>query len=767
MKNIIKRDLNRIFYFVGLLSLLAISESGIIFAATEVGGTISSNTTWTVANSPYIISSDVTVDGGVTLTIDPGVVVKFDYGKELTIKGILSAVGTSEATIIFTSLKDDTYGGDTNGDGTLSSPTPGDWDCIKFYKETSASEARGTLKYCVVKYGGSSGRGNVWCDDGGSPAIQDSVISNSSNYAIFLDDSYPTYPSSNVFSDNAYDGVGLAGGSIYESGTLKNPGYPYIISSDVTVDGGVTLTIDPGVVVKFDYGKELTIKGILSAVGTSEATIIFTSLKDDTYGGDTNGDGTLSSPTPGDWDCIKFYKETSASEARGTLKYCVVKYGGGSGKGNIYCDDGGSPAIQDSVISNSSNYAIFLDDSYPTYPSSNVFSDNAYDGVGLAGGSIYESGTLKNPGYPYIISSDVTVDGGVTLTIDPGVVVKFDYGKELTIKGILSAVGTSEATIIFTSLKDDTYGGDTNGDGTLSSPTPGDWDCIKFYPYYGEGRGTLKYCIVKYGGSSGKGNIYCDDGGGPVIQYCSISNSKNAGIYIEDGSNPHLGDTTIPGYPGCNEFINNGTYAVVNLSSNDIKAENNWWGTVNEAVIQSLIYDYYDSSNYGKVDYIPWSTSPCIIPPQETHTLTVTSTSPSSGVSITVSPSDNSGQGSGTTPFTRTYDHDTVVTLTAPPTAVGNTFQKWQKDGVDYSTSQSISFNMDKSYTMTAVYLQSSVCSPPEDVNQDGKVNTSDLTPVIDAILGYGESSNCLDVNQDGKVSTSDLTPIIDYILGI
>jgi hypothetical protein len=56
-------------------------------------------------------------------------------------------------------------------------------------------------------------------------------------------------------------------------------------------------------------------------------------------------------------------------------------------------------------------------------------------------------------------------------------------------------------------------------------------------------------------------------------------------------------------------------------------------------------------------------------------------------------------------------------------------------------------------------------CSPPEDVNQDGKVSTADLTPVIDYILGNGQLSSCLDVNRDGKVSTSDLTPIIDYIL--
>src|SRR5215204_789848 len=52
-----------------------------------------------------------------------------------------------------------------------------------------------------------------------------------------------------------------------------------------------------------------------------------------------------------------------------------------------------------------------------------------------------------------------------------------------------------------------------------------------------------------------------------------------------------------------------------------------------------------------------------------TQTLTVGSTNPASGVSITVSPNDNSGLGGGTTQFTRTYNQNTNVSLTAPATA--------------------------------------------------------------------------------------------------
>jgi hypothetical protein len=88
-----------------------------------------------------------------------------------------------------------------------------------------------------------------------------------------------------------------------------------------------------------------------------------------------------------------------------------------------------------------------------------------------------------------------------------------------------------------------------------------------------------------------------------------------------------------------------------------------------------------------------------------TRTLTLSSSNPNSGVNITVSPNDNSGLGSGATPFNRTYNSNTNVTLTAPATAGGNDFQKWQRNGTDWSTNRSTSVTMDANYTLTAVYV--------------------------------------------------------------
>ena len=131
-----------------------------------------------------------------------------------------------------------------------------------------------------------------------------------------------------------------------------------------------------------------------------------------------------------------------------------------------------------------------------------------------------------------------------------------------------------------------------------------------------------------------------------------------------------------------------------------------------------------------------------MIPP--VRTLTVASSNPNSGVSIAVSPNDNNGQGNGTTQFTRIYNHGTVVTLAAPSTAGGNNFQKWQRNGVDYSTNQTVTMTIDADYTMTAVYvtphtvtITSGPTANPPTIPSGGTTNLS-----VSATDSYGHSVN-------------------------
>ena len=87
-----------------LTVFLACSAFFAVKAQTNVSGGIYANTTWTLAGSPYTVTGNVVVFPGFTLTIEPGVMVKFDAGVQLEIRQAgLIAMGTNADSISFTS----------------------------------------------------------------------------------------------------------------------------------------------------------------------------------------------------------------------------------------------------------------------------------------------------------------------------------------------------------------------------------------------------------------------------------------------------------------------------------------------------------------------------------------------------------------------------------------------------------------------------------------------------------------------------------------
>ncbi len=133
---------------------IALGAASAAHARTEVSGSIESDTVWDPAGNPYVLTDDVMVSEGVALTLSPGVVVKADSTvRELIVSGTLVAAGTQEQPIVLTSYKDDTAHGDTNGDGSSTSPGFGDWVGVGF----AASSPGGIGDFVEIRYAGYYG----------------------------------------------------------------------------------------------------------------------------------------------------------------------------------------------------------------------------------------------------------------------------------------------------------------------------------------------------------------------------------------------------------------------------------------------------------------------------------------------------------------------------------------------------------------------------------------------------------------------------------
>jgi List-Bact-rpt repeat protein/CARDB protein len=87
-----------------------------------------------------------------------------------------------------------------------------------------------------------------------------------------------------------------------------------------------------------------------------------------------------------------------------------------------------------------------------------------------------------------------------------------------------------------------------------------------------------------------------------------------------------------------------------------------------------------------------------------TRILTVNSINPGSGVHFYLGPNDMNRLADGNSSFFRSYTTSVTATVVAPSTWNGNIFEKWEKDGQDWTTSTAADVVMDTSHTMTAVY---------------------------------------------------------------
>lgn len=182
-----------------------------VLADIQVTKNITTSTTWNEAAGPYVIQNDITVATGTTLTIGAGTVVKFAGPYSLRFNGTLKVGGTATKKVTFTSIKDDSVGGDTNRDGSASVPAAEDWRSLVFLPGSVGVITHSNVRYAGYAYRVPDASPAIY-NLGGNVSVSNSEIKNNFLFGVGQTAGQLKL-SSNTISQNNY-GVAIKGGSV-------------------------------------------------------------------------------------------------------------------------------------------------------------------------------------------------------------------------------------------------------------------------------------------------------------------------------------------------------------------------------------------------------------------------------------------------------------------------------------------------------------------------------------------------------------------------
>jgi hypothetical protein len=272
------------------------------------------------------------VESGTTLTIEPGVTMRFQEATYLEVghKGSrLVAKGTADKPIVFTS--------------GLATKRPGDWVGIVF--DDAVGLQGSIISHAIVEYGGRASHGGEGAITvftpfpAGRVSIEDTIFRRNNLTAIA--DRFPasTFGSfaRNRFENNAhalrvsaavlaslgdgntfYDEIEVLGGTVQKVGAWPKTEHGILVSAPVAVEGDdAKLTLAPGTTVKLAPGTWLEI-GVKARGALDAENCTFTSAAAD--------------PKPGDWVGIFFGEHTTHSRiSGGVIEYAGMEEHGGDG----------------------------------------------------------------------------------------------------------------------------------------------------------------------------------------------------------------------------------------------------------------------------------------------------------------------------------------------------------------------------------------------------------------------------------------------------
>lgn len=554
-------------------------------AATPWSSDISANTEWTAANSPYLVTSSITVHSGSTLTVDPGVVVEFAGDTGLTIDGTLKAVGTAASPIQFvpaTAGKVNFW----NGLFLVGTPAAPNNGSVLSYV-TIAGGGRNTGSDLVLDHAhvaidhatfADSGTEGIRGLQGGFADVSTATFTNNGGAALwFRDPTYDPMLSSLRATGNGTNAIVLdayyaSTPSIAGAQEWEAAGLPYQINGSLTFATGSHLTVDPGVTVQFAQYTGLTLGGPLTAIGTATAPISFVPLP------------TAPPPQVDWWNGLGFLGTAAAPNTGSVLRYVTVAGGGQDAGADIVLNEthvaidhstfkdsgveairglsGGYADIRDSTFSNNAGAAIWLRDPTPDSTLSNLTASGNGDNAIVLDASdapaipIVGSHEWTAAGMPYEIAG--TLDFGGQLIVDPGVTVQFRPGTWLTMGGRLVAEGSADQPIVFQGI----------------AAHPQEWGGISLHGQAGapnDGSSLSYVTISGANGSAGAGDLNLTFASAKV-SHSVLTNSRGDGVHVVDGATSSVIQAS--------QITGNSGFGIRNDVPDKLHvlAAANWWG---------------------------------------------------------------------------------------------------------------------------------------------------------------------------------------------
>jgi len=557
------------------------NPTGDVYPYTVAVQSITAHTTWSRANSPYLVTGNILVDSDAVLKIEPGVTIWFAGPYTLRVDGTLRAQGTSDQPIIFTSWHVNKQRQDWGFIAFNDSATGASFDANGRYLGGS------TLQYVVVEYAGIRSQPNS-----SEPTAR--FDPETLNYAIEAPDT-PLYVDHAVVRYNATGGIRSNGGVL---------SYNTVFSNTLTGDSKSGEVLGAGIA---NLGSGLVIYNTVADNIARQSPSRTQSVR---------GVGIYSAGGRVEQNTVHNNRAVNFNSAYGNGIYSVgsvgvisntvtsnraENIGSRNDGGGIYGRDG-SDIIQNLVRD---NHSVASSSAY----GGGIYASNA----GVVTGNIVEDndsfGSNSDARGGGIYASNTPMEGNI-VTGNRAFSRSSAFGGGIYSSGFYTLTNNLVANNQVETTEPNTSG-QANGGGVYSEAS------------------IIDNCEIRenraIGRNSYAGGIHISDGG--LRNSTVVSNtaqSNYAGVQWVSGNgvfthNTIQGNTT-PGHTGgifvnqgypminYNALSGNSGYALYNsnpANNNRLDARYNWWGTPESSELQNLIYDFFDNFGFGFVAYAP------------------------------------------------------------------------------------------------------------------------------------------------------------------